>query len=56
LGLEPVVDVGDHRIPSVRNPIRLSTTPPDYRYPPPTLDEHGADIRRWLQTPENTDG
>ena len=23
-------------------------TPPAYRLPPPTLDEHGAEIRRWL--------
>ncbi len=51
LGLEPVVEVGADRVPTVRNPIRMSATPPGYRYPPPRLDEHGADIRRWLRTP-----
>jgi crotonobetainyl-CoA:carnitine CoA-transferase CaiB-like acyl-CoA transferase len=50
IGLDPVVDVGDGAaaVPSVRNPITFSATPPDYRLPPPTLDEHGAEIRRWL--------
>jgi crotonobetainyl-CoA:carnitine CoA-transferase CaiB-like acyl-CoA transferase len=44
-------------VPSVRNPIRLSETPPDYRLPPPSLDEHDAEIRAWLNeppTPEET--
>jgi crotonobetainyl-CoA:carnitine CoA-transferase CaiB-like acyl-CoA transferase len=50
VGLDPVVLVGegDAAVPSVRNPIRFSVTPPDYRLPPPTLDEHGAEIRKWL--------
>jgi crotonobetainyl-CoA:carnitine CoA-transferase CaiB-like acyl-CoA transferase len=50
IGLDPVVNVGDGAtaVPSVRNPITFSTTPPDYRLPPPTLDEHGDEIRRWL--------
>ena len=50
IGLEPVVVVGegDAAVPSVRNPIRFSETPADYRLPPPSLDEHGAEIRRWL--------
>jgi crotonobetainyl-CoA:carnitine CoA-transferase CaiB-like acyl-CoA transferase len=54
VGLDPVVVVGDGdaAVPSVRNPIRLSANPPDYRLPPPALDEHGAEIRRWLATPE----
>jgi crotonobetainyl-CoA:carnitine CoA-transferase CaiB-like acyl-CoA transferase len=53
VGLEPVVVVGqgDAAIPSVRNPIRFSETPPDYRLPPPGLDEHGAEIRKWLGAP-----
>ena len=53
VGLDPVVVVGqgDAAVPSVRNPIRMSATPPDYRLPPPSLDEHGAEIRRWLATP-----
>jgi crotonobetainyl-CoA:carnitine CoA-transferase CaiB-like acyl-CoA transferase len=50
VGLDPVVTVGegDAAVPSVRNPITLSATPPVYRLPPPSLDEHGAEIRRWL--------
>jgi crotonobetainyl-CoA:carnitine CoA-transferase CaiB-like acyl-CoA transferase len=53
VGLDPVVTVGEGgaAVPSVRNPITLSTTPPQYRLPPPTLDEHGDDIRRWLAAP-----
>ncbi len=52
IGLDPVVEVGDgdRRIPSVRHPITLSETPADYRRPPPLLDEHGEDLRRWLAT------
>src|SRR4051812_1498613 len=54
IGLEPVVDVGQGAaaVPSVRNPITFSETPVDYRLPPPALDEHGAEIRRWLAAPE----
>jgi crotonobetainyl-CoA:carnitine CoA-transferase CaiB-like acyl-CoA transferase len=50
VGLDPVVDVGrgDTVIPSVRNPITFSETRPGYRLPPPSLDEHGDEIRRWL--------
>jgi crotonobetainyl-CoA:carnitine CoA-transferase CaiB-like acyl-CoA transferase len=49
-----VVTVGEGAgaIPSVRNPIRFSETPPDYRLPPPGLDEHGEEIRRWLTADE----
>jgi crotonobetainyl-CoA:carnitine CoA-transferase CaiB-like acyl-CoA transferase len=51
VGLAPVVSVGegDAAVPSVRNPIRFSETPPDYRLPPPSVDEHGAEIRKWLE-------
>jgi crotonobetainyl-CoA:carnitine CoA-transferase CaiB-like acyl-CoA transferase len=54
IGLDPVVTVGEGRaaVPSVRNPITFSETPADYRLPPPALDEHGAEIRRWLATAE----
>jgi crotonobetainyl-CoA:carnitine CoA-transferase CaiB-like acyl-CoA transferase len=50
IGLEPVVEVGKGAamVPSVRHPITFSETPVDYRMPPPSLDEHGEDIRRWL--------
>lgn len=55
VGLDPVVEVGQHgaAVPSVRNPITFSETPPDYRLPPPSLDEHGAEIRRWLAQPDD---
>lgn len=58
VGLDPVVNVGEgsSAVPSVRNPISLSQTPADYRLPPPALDEHGAEIRRWLATPADVDG
>ena len=50
LGLEPVVQVGDaDPVPSIRNPIRFSATPPRYDYPPPGLDEHGDELRAWLR-------
>jgi crotonobetainyl-CoA:carnitine CoA-transferase CaiB-like acyl-CoA transferase len=46
LGLEPVVTAG--HVPTVRNPIRMSATPVRYDLPPPSLDEHGTEIRHWL--------
>jgi len=54
VGLEPVVVVGEGAgaVPSVRHPITFSATPASYRLPPPTLDEHGAEIRRWLAASE----
>jgi len=54
VGLDPVVTAGQGAaaMPAVRNPITFSETPPSYRLPPPTLDEHGAEIRRWLAAPE----
>ena len=53
VGLDPVVTVGEGAaaVPSVRNPITFSATPPGYRLPPPTLDEHGDELRRWLSAP-----
>src|SRR5580698_4952476 len=50
LGLDPVITVGG--LPSVRNPITFSASPPSYRLPPPELNEHGDEIRRWLAQPE----
>jgi crotonobetainyl-CoA:carnitine CoA-transferase CaiB-like acyl-CoA transferase len=54
IGLDPVVSVGqgDAAVPSVRHPITFSATPASYRLPPPALDEHGAEIRRWLAAPQ----
>jgi crotonobetainyl-CoA:carnitine CoA-transferase CaiB-like acyl-CoA transferase len=53
LGLEPVVTAGQgaRAMPGIRNPIGLSATPARYRLPPPELDEHGNQIRRWLAGP-----
>lgn len=49
-GLDPVVTVGagDDAVPTTRNPIRFSATPAGYDRPPPGLDEHGDELRRWL--------
>jgi crotonobetainyl-CoA:carnitine CoA-transferase CaiB-like acyl-CoA transferase len=53
LGLAPVVTAGQgaRAMPGIRNPIGLSATPARYRLPPPELDEHGEQIRRWLADP-----
>ena len=50
-GLDPVVEVGDgeRALPTTRHPIRFSATPVDYRLPPPELDEHGTELRAWLE-------
>ena len=42
-------------MPTTRNPIRFSATPVHYRLPPPELDEHGAELRKWLSTAEEPD-
>jgi len=52
IGLDPVVTIGS--IPGVRNPITFSDTPAGYRLPPPSLDEHGAELRRWLTNEERS--
>jgi len=53
LGLSPIVDAGrgEAAVPTIRNPIGFSRTPPRYDLPPPGLDEHGAAIRAWLAAP-----
>jgi len=48
LGLEPV-DEGDG-VRTVASPIRMERTPPETRARPPRLDEHGDEIRRWLNS------
>jgi crotonobetainyl-CoA:carnitine CoA-transferase CaiB-like acyl-CoA transferase len=52
--LDPILEVGDgdHAVPTTRNPLRFSRTPVSYRLPPPELDEHGVELRKWLATPE----
>jgi crotonobetainyl-CoA:carnitine CoA-transferase CaiB-like acyl-CoA transferase len=54
-GLDPVVTVGEgeRAVPTTRHPIRFSETPAAYRLPPPQLDEHGAELREWLSTPQD---
>ncbi|HEY9524378.1 MAG TPA: CoA transferase [Thermopolyspora sp.] len=55
LGLAPVVEAGegDRAMPSIRNPITFSATPPRYDLPPPRLGEHGTEIREWLAQGED---
>ncbi|WP_169950048.1 CaiB/BaiF CoA-transferase family protein [Microbispora sp. H11081] len=56
-GLDPVVEVGegDRAVPTTRHPIRFSATPAAYRLPPPELDEHGDELRKWLTQEEDDD-
>jgi len=51
LGLEPTDDT--QRVPLITPPLRLDGERPEIRYPPPTLDEHGDEIRRWLGFPSS---
>jgi len=48
LGMEPVVEAGGYPLPSP--PLRLDGDRPAVRRPPPKLDEHGAELRRWLES------
>jgi crotonobetainyl-CoA:carnitine CoA-transferase CaiB-like acyl-CoA transferase len=50
LGLGPVVlaGQGDAAVPTIRHPLTFSAAAPRYDLPPPRLDEHGDEIRRWL--------
>ncbi|NMH95250.1 CoA transferase, partial [Pseudonocardia bannensis] len=52
--LDPIVEVGEgeRAVPTTRHPIRFSATPVAYRLPPPELDEHGVELRKWLTTPQ----
>jgi crotonobetainyl-CoA:carnitine CoA-transferase CaiB-like acyl-CoA transferase len=54
--LDPVVTVGEgeRAVPTTRHPIRFSETPVTYRLPPPELDEHGAELRKWLSAPQES--
>ncbi|MET9290409.1 CaiB/BaiF CoA-transferase family protein [Streptomyces sp. NPDC003077] len=54
LGLDPVVPVGEGRVPQVRGPLRLSVTPVAEPVAPPRLDEHGALLRAWLSGPAHS--
>jgi crotonobetainyl-CoA:carnitine CoA-transferase CaiB-like acyl-CoA transferase len=46
LGMEPVEEVGG--VPLVRPPLRVDGERPPIRYGPPALNEHGDDLRAWL--------
>jgi crotonobetainyl-CoA:carnitine CoA-transferase CaiB-like acyl-CoA transferase len=52
LELEPVVEVGsgERALPMARHPITFTVTPARYELPPPELDEHGAELRKWLKS------
>jgi crotonobetainyl-CoA:carnitine CoA-transferase CaiB-like acyl-CoA transferase len=51
IGLGPVVTVGSGEAarPGVRHPVNFSKTPASYPLAPPGLDEHGEEIRAWLE-------
>ncbi|MCQ4079830.1 CoA transferase [Streptomyces sp. RB6PN25] len=51
LGLDPVVEVGEGRVPQMRSPLRLSATGVAEPSAPPRLDEHGEALRAWLGGP-----
>lgn len=54
-GLDPVIKVGEGRraVPMARHPITFSATPAHYELPPPELDEHGPELRKWLASPQD---
>jgi crotonobetainyl-CoA:carnitine CoA-transferase CaiB-like acyl-CoA transferase len=47
LGMEPTDS--SHGVPLITPPLRLDGDRPTIRRPPPKLDEHGDEIRRWLR-------
>jgi crotonobetainyl-CoA:carnitine CoA-transferase CaiB-like acyl-CoA transferase len=51
LGLAPVVEVGEgaEAVPMIRNPITFSSATTRHVLPPPAVDQHGAEIRAWLE-------
>ena len=46
LGLDPIVDGA---VPTIRNPVDYSATPPSYRLPPPALGADSDTVRAWLR-------
>jgi crotonobetainyl-CoA:carnitine CoA-transferase CaiB-like acyl-CoA transferase len=46
LAMAPVVEAGGY--PLAAPPLRLDGERPEVRLPPPRLDEHGDELRRWL--------
>jgi len=53
IGLDPIVTAGtgDRARPGIRHPVAFSATPASYPLAPPELDEHGDEIRAWLEGP-----
>jgi crotonobetainyl-CoA:carnitine CoA-transferase CaiB-like acyl-CoA transferase len=47
LAMDPVVEAGGYPLPAP--PLRLDGERPQVRLPPPRLDEHGEELRRWLE-------
>jgi crotonobetainyl-CoA:carnitine CoA-transferase CaiB-like acyl-CoA transferase len=47
LGMSPVADVDGLPVPAP--PLRLDGERPAVRRPPPALDQHGAELRAWLE-------
>ena len=47
LGMEPVAEAGGLPLPAP--PLRLDGERPPIRRPPPALDEHGDELRAWLE-------
>ena len=58
LGLDPVVlaGTGEHAIPTIRNPITFSRTPPSYDLAPPRLDGDRSAVLAWLDTLHEQNG
>ena len=54
LGLDPIHDLGEHRPPQVRHPVRYERTTLAVPTPPPALGEHDEEIRRWLAAGEES--
>ncbi|WP_370113508.1 CaiB/BaiF CoA transferase family protein [Streptacidiphilus sp. MAP12-33] len=54
LGLDPVAQVGQDRVPQVRSPLTLTATPVRPPVAPPRLGEHNDAVRAWLAAPADT--
>jgi crotonobetainyl-CoA:carnitine CoA-transferase CaiB-like acyl-CoA transferase len=51
LGLDPVVEVGENKIPMIRNAIGFSKTPAQYLISPPELGNDNEAVKNWLRNP-----
>jgi crotonobetainyl-CoA:carnitine CoA-transferase CaiB-like acyl-CoA transferase len=50
MSLDPVVDVGPDHPGQIRHPVRYSAFEPAGATAPPSLDQHGPDLRAWLSS------